>query len=607
MGALWQSLAQHVLMLMFIMPLVGACIVLFSRNRDTNAIRQVATTNILMTFLLSIVMLGNFNYEKRDTQNTATTYQMVSAVAWTNPNVITQADAENSSNLPWLPDIRISLGVDEISLIFVGLTALLFIPVVMIAAPKSIQKRPPYYAIILMLEAALIGLFSALDVVFFSICLGLTTFLLYVLIGTWGGYDRRRVINKFFVFNWLGDGLILLGLLSLVHAQTTMNQESPGEPASFAVYQLVDGQALVAGDSNVHGLQKLSRTGQEAWEYWNEFGWWISLCLLIGFAIKIPLVPFHTWFSPALAEAPSAAGLVMSTLYLKIGLYGTLRFLLPLFPDEWPISQTTVLMVASFGCLFTGLLTLAQDDIKKLATYAALNQTIFAAAGIFSLNPIGISGSLLLLINHAAAFGILFYLISAIEIHYKTRDIEAFSGWFKRYPRYSGLALFCMLTIVGCPLLGGFTGQVLTLWGIYFGNAETAHNLFYAACNAMGSIFVLWSFVWYFQRVFQSSFREPTLNTSFFQGTTPASSTTNDQSAMRDCSWKEIGILSPLVLVIVAIGLMPQCFIGHLTPAVEHAITVTDKETRHFETIVSESVTPKTPIPEPIHDASPAD
>ena len=561
----WRTLADNVVFLMFLLPLVGACLVLASSRLGLQTIRRTALTNVLLTFTLSVLMVGHYDAQKQSDSGRPQLFQMITVVRWlgeqkpveirkSGPDGDTRMVVEQDANTP---DVLIALGVDGISLWFVALTAVLMIPAIVAGEGVDRQHPAAFYALLLLLQSALIGLFAALDVIFFSVCLEFTLVPLLFLIGRWGGYERRRVLGKLFISQLAGSLLVLFGLTAVVLAYSSMIKlvdPSQSPPRLMFTIPIL-----------IQGIPELVASNASAARYWTQASPWMCLALLAGFAITIPVFPLHTWFTTANVEAPTAVSMLFSGVVLKVAGYGILRFLLPLFPEIIRDLADVLVTLAIFGVVYAGLMTLAQDDIKKLAGWSCISQIGLCVAGLFSLNAVGVTGGLLQLINHGLSIGAVLFLIGVLERRYRTREIEAFGGLANRLPRFRSCFVFAALAVVGAPGLNGFAGELMTLLGIFQGNPRGPNWPVAAFWGLIGSLLVAWAFLGLIQKTFREgeAFAEPTRGPS----------DPPQHTGREDLTNHELAVLIPLAVLIVWIGIYPQFFVSRMEPSVSQILS----------------------------------
>ena len=634
---LWNTLLDNIVFMVVMLPAVGAGLVFASSRLGKEAARQTALANAVTTCLLSILMVVHFEVAPRELPSEAAriqqespplvpekssdshpaavppsaaatppTFQMVTVVPWlgeTGPVVAaTPPPGSGANNSPISTisglNVRFAVGVDGISLWFIALAAALTVTAILSSSLETEQKSPSYYACLLLLEAGLIGQFAALDLVLFYAFYEFSLIPLLLIVGLWGGYERQAVARKFFFFNLAGSLLVLFGLIAVAFSYPLMKAAVAPNELTFSISRLTTEIPLLALSDSASAI------------LWRRASPWIFLALLLGFAVKIPLFPFHTWVPRVNVEAPTDVSMLFAGVVLKMGCYGLLRFIIPLFPRICISSSWLLTTIAVVGLIYFALLTLAQDDAKKLAIYACLSKTSLCVIGILSLNGIGVTGALLELIGGGLSIAAVLLVIGWLDRRYQTRDIEAFGGLAKRYPRMAYCYLFAALAIVGIPGLSGFPGELLTLFGIVQGAPLTGTNLPAAAGCLAGSLLVAWSLFWMMQRVFYGRLREPVFGRHLTGGITGPlvdthTASTSDPPNLADVSQDEsqrlveraadrppskrehlgggervdltsyeLAAFLPLAVIIVWIGLYPRFFISRMEPSVARLLRV---------------------------------
>jgi NADH-quinone oxidoreductase subunit M len=354
---------------------------------------------------------------------------------------------------PWLPDwgIHYFLGVDGISILLVGLTAFL-LPVILLASWNDIGERVRGYVLcMLALQTGMQGSFLALNLVFFYLFFEAMLVPMYFIIGIWGGPRRLYATFKFFVYTMAGSMLMLVGVLVLgfLHQQSfgaiSFDLVSPS-PVGTGVLDVV-----IAADGGPWWAR-------QTWLFW---------AFALAFAIKVPLFPFHTWLPDAHVEAPTPGSAVLAGVLLKLGTYGLVRFALPLFPQAAVEAAPLLGVICVIGILYGALVAWVQSDIKKLVAYSSVSHMGFVVLGIVALNPPGLQGALLQMVNHGISTGALFILVGMLYERRHVREIAEFGGLAHVMPRYTALFLIAVLGSVGLPALNGFVGELLILLGAF--------------------------------------------------------------------------------------------------------------------------------------------
>ena len=436
-----------------------------------------------------------------------------------------------ASDISWIGlstdlDIRFSVAVDGLSLWLYGLTALLVLTGVLISWTTVSERQAGFYALLLLLASGMLGVFVARDIILFYVFFEFTLIPLFLLIGVWGSDRRRYAAIKFFLFTLAGSMLTFLGLITLVV-----------EYGTFSIPKLM---ALAQANPLDGTTQCL-----------------IFLALFAGFAIKVPLFPFHTWLPLAHVEAPAAGSVLLAGVLLKIGTYGFLRFCLPLLPEATAILLPWLLWISVAGIVYGALVALVQTDLKRLIAYSSVSHLGFCMLGLFALNRLGVQGGVLQSINHGISTGGLFALVGMIYRRYHTREIRDLGGLARRTPWLAAAMVFFTLSSIGLPGLNGFTGEFLLLCGMFQRAASTASaqyaTQFYviAVLAVSGVVLGAWYMLWLVQRVFFGPLKEPHHGDS-----------SHGEEPIQDMCWSEFFALAPLAVFAVWIGLAPGYFLS---------------------------------------------
>jgi NADH-quinone oxidoreductase subunit M len=541
-------LSQIISQIPFVMvalPMAGALFILLTSRAGIDHVRRMALTNVLATFALSLVMVAAYNPERLGSDGNPDLIQMETVMPWTS-----SLPAGPGTVPPVGPDIQLALGVDGISLWLIALSTILMIPSVLVSW-EAIQDRPAaYYALMLLLEAGLIGVFAAQDIILFYVFFEFTLIPLFFMIGIWGGHDRRWAARKFFIYTLAGSVLTFLGLLAIVLSYSWMS----GDPElTFSIPRLTA------------GITEQLANSPEAFTYWSRVSPWIFLALFAGFAIKVPLFPFHTWLPLAHVEAPTAGSVLLAGVLLKIGSYGFLRFALPLVPEACYLCFHAIAILSIVGIIYGALLALAQDDIKKLVAYSSVSHMGFCLLGLFALNGVGITGGLLQMMNHGLSTGAMFTLVGMLYERYHTRDIASYRGMAWKFPVMAFFLLVVALSSIGLPGLNGFTGEILSLLGMF------RSRPLYAVLSLSGIILGAWYMLWLVERTFFGKLREPVPEDHGHAEADHAAAHPG-HSLPCDLNRREIFALAPLVVMIVWIGVYPQFFIRRMEPSINQVV-----------------------------------
>jgi NADH-quinone oxidoreductase subunit M len=440
-------------------------------------------------------------------------------------------------------DIRFSIALDGLSLWLFGLTALLTVVAILAGWETIVDQAPLYYRLLLILETGMLGVFTARDIILFYVFFECTLIPLFFIIGIWGHKRRRYAAIKFFIFTLAGSVLTFLGLLAIVLWDY---YHAIGDPAArkmtFSIPALTAGFAIRPMDAAVQA--------------------WIFLALFAGFAVKVPLVPLHTWLPLAHVEAPTAGSVILAGVLLKIGTYGFARFNLPMLPDASARFMPFVLWLALAGVIYGSLVALVQKDVKRLIAYSSVGHMGFCMIGLFSAVPLGILGGTLQMINHGLSTGGLFAVAGMIYERYHTRQIADIGGLSRRLPVLSFFMLLLVLSSIGLPGLNGFASEFLLLLGM-FQRAWAETSPFYAwqyraiaVLAVSGVVLGAWYMLWMVQRVLFGPLKEPVTDTP--------------HEPVRDLCLREIIALSLLVIFIIWIGLQPRFFLDRMSPTLKN-------------------------------------
>lgn len=432
--------------------------------------------------------------------------------------------------------VRLGLGLDGLSLWLFGLTALLGVVAVLVSW-EAIDRQPGrYYRLLGLLGSGMLGVFTARDVILFYVFFEFTLIPLVLLVGIWGSEERQRAAVKFFLYTLSGSVLTLLGLVAIV----LWDYQSQGRP-TFSMAQL-------AADLATKPLP----LGPQLW---------IFLALFAGFAIKVPLFPFHTWLPLAHVQAPAAASVILAGLLLKIGTYGFLRFSLPMLPAATVVCMPWILGLSVAGILYGGLVALAQRDIKRLVAYSSVSHLGFCMLGIFALNGPGVQGGTLQMVNHGLATGGLFALVGMLYERYHTRQIDDLGGLARRLPVLAFFLVVMSLSSIGLPGLGGFVGEFLVLLGMFqraWSGPLEPTGVFLRAVSVLallGVVLGAWYMLRLVERVLFGAIKEP--------------SPTAGHAPVQDLSRREIWALAPLAAMLLWIGIQPGFFLDRMSPTLD--------------------------------------
>src|SRR6184192_3713062 len=436
---------NHILSIILFTPLAGALLLLFVPKDNKDAVRWIANIFALAGFLLSLPLVPWFWAQRFE------------------PGFKFMEGSTNN----WIPSIGAGyvLGIDGISFLLIMLTTLLGW-VSILSSWTAIENRlKEYYVWFLVLQTGMLGVFMALDFFLFFVFWEAMLVPMYLLIGIWGGPRKLYAAIKFFLYTLFGSVLMLLGILFLYFHHHTVT----------GVYSV--------------SIPELYKTAPQIPFH---YAIWLFLAFFLGFAIKVPMFPFHTWLPDAHVEAPTAGSVILAGVLLKMGTYGFVRFSLPFFPQVVMESRVRAWMIglSIVGIIYGALVSLMQKDMKKLVAYSSVSHLGFCTLGIFVLNPAGISGSVLQQLNHGISTGMLFLIVGVVYERRHTREISEYGGLLKVMPVFTMVFLIAALSSIGMPPLNGFIGEFTILQGAYQMSFNWA---FWCAVGiALGAAYLLW-------------------------------------------------------------------------------------------------------------------
>lgn len=414
---------------------------------------------------------------------------------------------------PWISTLGISyhVGIDGLSLFLLPLTSFLTIMAILVSWNRIATKENLYYGLFLILETSMLGVFVAIDTVLFYVFWEAMLIPMFLIIGIWGGTNRRYASIKFLIYTMVGSVFMLVALIVMA----ILNQNA-GAGLSFDL---------------------------TSWLLLNiphRFQGWLFLAFFVAFAIKVPLFPFHTWLPDAHVEAPTAGSVVLAGILLKMGVYGMLRFCYPLFPAAIQMFTPWIIGLGMIGVIYGAFLAFAQTDMKKLIAYSSISHMGLIIVGIFALNMAGVTGGIIQMVNHGLSTGALFILVGALYERKGTRDLDKLGGLAGRVPVLATFFMIILLSSIGLPGLNGFVGEILLLLGAFE---------FTWWVGALGATTVIMSAV-YMLRMYQRAMFE----TERSQSETPIS----------DFSLREKFIMTPIVLLVFFIGIFPSFFLDRI-------------------------------------------
>ncbi|AGB45930.1 NADH-quinone oxidoreductase subunit M [Mesorhizobium sp. CO1-1-7] len=484
--------AWPILSLVTFLPLVGVLLILFINDDSENArrnIRAIAFITTAFTFLVSLFIWAGFD-------NSQAGFQFVEKVAWLDSG------------------ISYHMGVDGISMLFVILTTFLM-PLCILASWEAIEKRVKAYMIaFLLLETLMIGVFCALDIVLFYVFFEAGLIPMFIIIGVWGGKRRVYASFKFFLYTLAGSVLMLLAIMAMFFQSGT-----------------TDIPTLLT-----HSFPANMQT-------------WLWLAFFASFAVKMPMWPVHTWLPDAHVEAPTAGSVILAGILLKMGGYGFLRFSLPMFPLASEMFAPLVFTLSVVAIIYTSLVALMQEDMKKLIAYSSVAHMGFVTMGIFAMNQEGVQGAIFQMLSHGLVSGALFLCVGVIYDRMHTREIAAYGGLVNNMPKYATVFLIFTMANVGLPGTSGFVGEFLTMLGVFRVNTWVA---FFAATGVILSAAYA---LWLYRRVIFGALTKDSLK------------------GLLDLSTREKAIIYPLVVLVIFFGVYPAPVFDATAQSVKSLVT----------------------------------
>lgn len=541
---------QQIVLALLVLPVIGAVMVWALGPNRLNAVRWTSVAVALALLVLAAVLGGHFLALERDTP--AVKAGVVNTFV---PEFVPGSTEEQPHRTTWtiLPlgksAIQFYLGVDGLNIWLIVLTALLALPCVLVSWTQITDRANEFYAWLLALQTAMIGVFLAFDIVLFYVFFELTLVPLFFLIGIWGGAQKQYAARKFVIYTLSGSLITLLGVLGLVIAVAGQTGT-----ITFALPELVErlNTQLAGGEPKILA-------------YWRAVQVWCFLALSLGFAIKVPLLPFHTWLPLAHTEAPTAGSAILAGVLLKVGCYGFLRLCIPLTPDaSLAVGVPLITWLAALGVVYGAFCAFAQDDVKKLIAYSSVSHLGLVMLGMFSLTTVGLQGSLVQMLNHGLSTPLLFLLIGMIYERYHTRMMKDYGGMGARLPLFAVFLVFSCLSSVGLPGLNGFIGEYLCLAGIYqYEGRFTGVRILpiLTVLGASGMIFGAWYLFTMLRRVLFGPVHEPG----------------HHGEHVHDLDAREWGLLVPLAVLCVVIGVYPAPVFRTADPDIARITQLTDR------------------------------
>jgi len=493
---------NHYLSIILFTPLAGALVLLLVNKQNENAIRWIANIVAFTGFAVSIPLWF-----------------------WYNPQ---SADFQFVERAPWIPSVGAEyfLGVDGFSSLLILLTTMMGFIAVLASWTAITERVKEFYIFMLVLQTGMLGAFVSLDFLLFFLFWEVMLVPMYFLIGIWGSDNRLYSAIKFFLYTLVGSVVMLLGILALYFYNHT----------TTGVYTF-----------DVTEYHKLNLPF--------DLQWWVFLAFFLGFAIKVPMFPFHTWLPDAHTDAPTAGSVILAAVLLKMGTYGFIRFSLPILPDASRHFVPMIVVLSIIGIVYGALVALAQKDWKRLVAYSSVSHMALVMLGMFALNPVGITGSIIQQLNHGISTGALFMLVGIVYERRHTREIVEYGGLSKVMPVYAAIFLIMTLSSIGLPALNGFIGEFLILQGVFSANHPfLGGGKIWAAFAASGIVLGAAYMLYLYQRTMFGKIENP------------------KNEPLLDLSHREFATFVPLLILAVWMGLYPAPFLRRIDTSVQHVV-----------------------------------
>ena len=489
---------NNYLSLILFTPLIGALVMLFVSKQNENAIRWIANITAFIGFVISVPLWF-----------------------WYNPQ---GPEFQFPERLPWIPSIGAEyyIGVDGLSTLLILLTTMMGFIAILSSWNAITERVKEYYIFLLVLQTGMLGAFMALDFMLFFLFWEVMLVPMYFLIGIWGSANRLYSAIKFFLYTLVGSVIMLLGILALYFAYHN-------DPANLGAYTF-------------------DITKYRHYAFAANLQWWVFLAFFCGFAVKVPMFPLHTWLPDAHTDAPTAGSVILAAVMLKMGTYGFLRFSLPILPEGTRAFVPMMVLLSIIGIVYGALVALAQKDWKRLVAYSSVSHMAMVMLGMFALNPVGLTGSIVQQLNHGISTGGLFLLVGVVYERRHTREISEYGGLSKVMPVYAAIFLVMTMSSIGLPTLNGFIGELLILQGAFVANKMWA--AFAGSGVVLGAAYMLYLY----QRTMFGKVENPKNERLF------------------DLSQREFATFAPLLVLAVWMGIYPAPFLRRLETSVEQIV-----------------------------------
>jgi len=507
-----------------LLPIVGMIVVLVLGREKANAMRWTAAVFTGLQVILSVVIYLKFNRGMAGI-NTQEGFQFVEKASWI-----------DIKSISWFGRIHIDylMGIDGLSVLMVILTAL--ISFIAVFASWGIEKSVKgYFALLLLLDTGMMGVFVSLDFFLFYVFWELMLLPMYFLIGVWGGPRREYAAIKFFLYTLLGSVLILLAVLALYFSVSVTDPATGEKIHTFNMLAMMNPANFDPG-SILGGFNT-------TWRYV------AFIALFIGFAIKVPIFPFHTWLPDAHVEAPTAISVILAGVLLKMGTYGLLRISFPMFPDATAYYQIPLAILGFINIVYGALVAMAQTDFKKLIAYSSISHMGVVVLGMAALNTQGITGAVMQMFNHGTITAMLFLIVGVLYDRAHTRGLNDFGGLMNQMPKYAAIMSVAFFAALGLPGLSGFISEAFSFLGAF--QAFRRITIF----STVGIVLTAGYMLWTLQRLFLGPLPER-------------------WKSLPDINGRELFTLVPLAVIVIVLGIYPNPMINLMSTAVNTLVAV---------------------------------
>jgi NADH-quinone oxidoreductase subunit M len=512
---------------MTFLPIIGMMIVLLLPKENKNAVRWTSAVFTGIQVILAVVIYMKFNRSMAGI-NSQEGFQFLEQASWI-----------DIKSVSWFGRVHIEyfIGIDGLSVLMVILTAL--ISFIAVFSSWNIEKSVKgYFALLLLLDTGMMGVFVSLDFFLFYVFWEVMLLPMYFLIGIWGGPRREYAAIKFFLYTLLGSVLMLLAILALYFSVSTIDPATGERIRTFNMLAMMNPENYEAG-SILAGFDT-------TWRYV------AFIALFIGFAIKVPIFPFHTWLPDAHVEAPTAISVILAGVLLKMGTYGILRISYPMFPDATLYYQVPLAILGFINIVYGALVAMAQDDFKKLIAYSSISHMGVVILGMAALNTQGVTGAVMQMFNHGTITAMLFLIVGVIYDRAHTRGLDDFGGLMNQMPKYSGVMTIAFFAALGLPGLSGFISEAFAFLGAF----QTLREITIA--STIGIVLTAAYMLWTLQRVFLGSLPEK-------------------WKSLPDINGRELFTLVPLAIIVIFLGIYPSPAINLMTSSVNALVEVVTK------------------------------